>query len=149
MPDTEDKLIDFMCENLMIEGICRRPTDTELGATADFLMGQGTFDDVIRLQSVYAPDQPLRDRFGMNVRIGRSRPIGGTPLMRDHLAEVLKIAMPYPLHVAFEVLHPFMDGNGRTGRTLWALAMLRTGQDPFALSFLHRFYYQTLEHASR
>lgn len=45
------------------------------------------------------------------------------------------------------MLHPFMDGNGRTGRAVWAWAMQRDGQDPFALSFLHRFYYQTLEYS--
>ena len=48
---------------------------------------------------------------------------------------------------AYEMLHPFMDGNGRSGRALWAWMMLRLGQDPFALLFLHRFYYQTLENS--
>jgi len=38
-----------------------------------------------------------------------------------------------------------MDGNGRTGRAIWAWQMQRLGRDPFALPFLHRFYYQTLE----
>lgn len=51
---------------------------------------------------------------------------------------------PWKMHVAFEKLHPFMDGNGRTGRALWAWHMKQLGLDPFALSFLHRFYYQTL-----
>ena len=55
---------------------------------------------------------------------------------------------PWSVHVAFELLHPYMDGNGRTGRAIWAWQMKGLGYDPFALPFLHRFYYQTLE-ASR
>jgi len=41
-----------------------------------------------------------------------------------------------------------MDGNGRSGRAIWAWQMLGDEQDPFAIPFLHRFYYQTLD-ASR
>ncbi len=50
--------------------------------------------------------------------------------------------------VRYELLHPFSVGNGRSGRTLWAWCMLRRGDDPFTLPFLHRFYYQTLEHSA-
>ena len=56
---------------------------------------------------------------------------------------------PWKMHVDFETLHPFMDGNGRTGRALWAWHMRRLDLDPFALSFLHRFYYQTLSSVRR
>jgi fido (protein-threonine AMPylation protein) len=52
---------------------------------------------------------------------------------------------PWRVHVAFETLHPYMDGNGRTGRAIWAWQMHGIEQNPFALPFLHRFYYQTLE----
>jgi Fic family protein len=52
---------------------------------------------------------------------------------------------PYQQHHQYESLHPFTDGNGRSGRTIWAWHMMRVGRDPFALPFLHRFYYQALE----
>ena len=53
---------------------------------------------------------------------------------------------PWEIHCRFEVLHPYQDGNGRTGRLLWAWHMRRLGRDPFVRPFLHSFYYQTLEY---
>lgn len=37
-------------------------------------------------------------------------------------------------HSHFEAIHPFTDGNGRTGRTLWPLQMIAAGQMPLYLS---------------
>jgi len=54
---------------------------------------------------------------------------------------------PYLIHHAYETLHPFMDGNGRSGRILWACQMLAHDYSPgLALGFLHCFYYQALSH---
>lgn len=146
--DTGTPMIAFLCESLAIEGIHRDPTPEEVDATRTFLRGETSVDAVIELQRVYAPGMPLRDRPGMDVRIGRHIPMRGNQYMRDHLERVLNNNTdPYQIHVAFEILHPFMDGNGRTGRAVWASAMIESGQHPFALSFLHRFYYQTLDHA--
>lgn len=142
-----EPLVNFLRESLAIEGIHRDPTPKEIAATETFLKGPLSVDAVIALQAVYAPGKPLRDRTGMDVRVGAHIPMRGNPDMRDHLEHVLNNADPWSLHVAFEVLHPFMDGNGRTGRAIWAAMMIETGQNPFALSFLHRFYYQTLAHA--
>ena len=139
----------FLRESLAIEGIHRAPTQAEINATYAFLTGDLDVDAVIALQAVYAPGMPLRDQPGMNVRVGRYvAPPGGTH-MRNALAAIMgSMASPYKLHIQFELLHPFQDGNGRTGRAVWAAAMLEVGQDPFALGFLHRFYYQTLENAA-
>lgn len=38
-----------------------------------------------------------------------------------------------------------MDGNGRSGRAIWAWMRLKENRDPFQLGFLHSFYYESLE----
>jgi Fic family protein len=37
-------------------------------------------------------------------------------------------------HAHFEAVHPFTDGNGRTGRALWAIQMICSGSIPLYLS---------------
>lgn len=140
----------FLAESNQIEGIFRAPV-SEVDAFQKFLAIQVlSMPAVCELQTVFAPDKPLRDRIGMNVRVGNyTAPMGGRDIQIGLLELLHKLNKtyygPWALHVEFERLHPFMDGNGRTGRAIWAWHMRRLGLDPFALPFLHRFYYQTLE----
>ncbi len=105
------------------------------------------------LTAVMAPGMPIRRHEGMDVRVGNHiAPEGGPSIVRQlqHILDKVNRASdgPWSVHVAFETLHLYMDGNGRTGRAIWAWQMRGLGHDPFALPFLHRFYYQTLD-ASR
>ena len=142
-------LAAFMRESLRIEGIHRAPTDAELSATAEFLRRETvSVDDLVALVSVYAPGKRLRTKLNMNVRVGLYvAPKGGPQiksLLRAILTDVVRGEHPWHTHRAYERLHPFMDGNGRSGRTLWLWQMERR-YDGAPLGFLHHFYYQTLE----
>mgnify|MGYP001561616528 CR=1 FL=1 len=150
----------FIRESNAIEGIVRAPLPNEIEAAKRFLLLLVVcVADLNRLQDAFAPGQPLRDQQGMDVRVGRHlAPPGGRQILRHLIRGILDLANaeagdprsardPWDVHCRFETLHPYMDGNGRTGRMLWAWQMGRSGYDPFALPFLHRWYYQTLDHS--
>ncbi|HLJ81099.1 MAG TPA: Fic family protein [Ktedonobacterales bacterium] len=54
------------------------------------------------------------------------------------------------LHAAFERIHPFLDGNGRTGRLLTNLILIRLGYPPVIIQKRERsFYLAALDRADR
>jgi Fic family protein len=63
---------------------------------------------------------------------------------KDFRLSALEIA--FISHHVFEVIHPFIDGNGRTGRLLVAKILHDLGQEPVIVKFSDRHdYYQTIE----
>ncbi|MDQ7096680.1 Fic family protein [Desulfosporosinus sp. PR] len=44
-------------------------------------------------------------------------------------------------HLAFETIHPFLDGNGRTGRLLLNLELMKEGYPPINIKFADRRRY--------
>lgn len=137
----------FVRESNQIEGISGVRA-IEIQVHRDFwALDDPRAADVINLVRVVA-GAPLRDQIGMDVIVGDHMPPRGGPEMREALESLIRqirySGSPFESHVAYETLHPFIDGNGRSGRAIWAWQMLRAGQDPFSLPFLHRAYYQAL-----
>lgn len=158
----EGILRQFMWESNRIEGITG-VTSEELRAFKAFLqLPKVRVADLYNFVQVCAGrDARLRLAYGDDVRVGDHVPPPGGHAIVDKLHSLLyRIehpehfpgkATPYAIHHAYESLHPFMDGNGRSGRALWAWQMVRLPNpqrlrvEALSLGFLHAFYYQTLE----
>lgn len=137
----------FVSESNRIEGIFRDPTDTELQAHRDLLkIKKMTVAALLRFVEVVEPEAKLRIEEGMNVKVGgRKAPPGGAHI-QTALVDLLglvnrKQLTPLLAHLAYELLHPFSDGNGRSGRALWL--WMKGGSAP--LGFLHSTYYDVLD----
>jgi Fic/DOC family protein len=144
----------FVAESNRIEGIVRSPWKSELEVTRAFIdLAVIRVADLENFVNVCA-GAPLRINPGMNVTVGDHLPPLGGPAIGYKLEEIVKRvndgADPHEIHVAYETLHPFMDGNGRSGRVLWAWQMCQKyGREGLQLGFLHRWYYQSLSAARR
>lgn len=137
----------FLIESNNIEGITRNVYQREKLAFSNFLLTRKLqVQDLITLVDVFQPGARLRDMKGLNVRVGNHFPIPGGPGVLEKLQDLIdKInndkLTAYNAHHEYETLHPFTDGNGRSGRMLWWKMMGGS-----RIGFLHRWYYQSLDY---
>jgi len=147
------RLIKFIKESNAIEGIHRDPTEAEIKEFERFLaLKWVSIQDLEKFVSVYAPGNVLREKVGQNVTIGRHHPPAGGAKIRRALEEILErigTCSAHFTHTEYELLHAFTDGNGRSGRALWAWMMQEELRYFPELGFLHSFYYQTLDAARK
>lgn len=138
-------VIGFIYESNRIERISRPPTDAEVEEHYRLIcLPRITVEDLQQFVSIYQPGAVLRDEPGMDLRIGGRVPMRGGARVRTELAYLLENALnisAYDLHVKYELLHPFTDGIGQSGRALWAWRTVEC----YELGFLHNFYYQALD----
>lgn len=156
-----EHLREFLIESNKIEGI--DGTDSKEMEAAYYFIKQGSIsvNDLEALVDTFQPGAKLRDKPGMNVNIGynnangirvvKFRPMDGGPYVTEELRAILGGAMkgahPRRIHHEFQLLHPFQDGNGHSGRMLWLWQMVNQGHDYRPeWGFLHTFYFQSLEH---
>lgn len=154
IPGKSITLTRFIEESNAIEGIHEALTKDEIQAHAEIIECEYLDIPKIREFVQVVAGAPIRNQPGMNVMVGSYFPPSGGPEIEQLLNELLsKIndleLLPFAAHNAYEALHPFMDGNGRSGRAIWAHAMLKHGLDPFQIPFLHRYYYQALDNSER
>jgi len=142
-------LVSFANESNKIEGM-QKAKGYELDALAAFLSLQSvTVADLETYVSLVAPGHELRRRVGLNVRVGNHIAPPGGPEIELELQSMLENIWSFSAfenHLAYETLHPFSDGNGRSGRALWLWQHIQSDDAyrAFELGFLHTFYYETL-----
>ena len=154
-------LLDFIKESNKIEGITEYSQDQQYQAYWDFLeLRSITKADILNLASIlhttsidsHRSKPKLRSKPGMDVRVGSHSPMPGGIEVEMELDILLHLINTTTFdqsdvhwsHQLYEFLHPLTDGNGRTGRAIWAWMMIRCGRQ-VPSSFLHQWYYQSLD----
>lgn len=149
-----EPLVAFIRESNRIEGIHRDPTEAEIEAHRALLRVTRLDLEAVEEFVRTVAGARLRAHHGMNVRVGSHvAPFGGPELVAATRALIDRVSdndlSPWAAHVEYERLHPFMDGNGRSGRAIWAWQTLAWSVWPnsLAMGFLHPAYYAALSGA--
>lgn len=143
-------------ESNLIEDIDDRNEDRQSMLAWQFLKEKTMISqpDLLELHYLITKNQLPKNEAGQYRRVHVT--VGGHPTPDPFLAQQLaynwlyammyhwKSTDPIEMHVRFEKIHPFVDGNGRTGRMLlWWHQMLQ-GEDPTLYTLKERQKYYEL-----
>jgi hypothetical protein len=137
----------------LIEDIDNPDEDQQSMLAWEYLIAQPklTHGVIQRVQKMITINQPLppntrgyyRDMAKVNVTVaGRA---GAHFAVVPHLMENWRLDHkklgPLESHIRFEKIHPFIDGNGRTGRMLMWWQEVKMGKEPTLIKFNNRMAY--------
>jgi hypothetical protein len=154
---TQQWLTDYTVASNFIEGIDRDPVALEREVNAlDELIGTPSLGSVemLRFLSVVEPTARIRAGAKDGVAVGSHVAPAGGPHMYREVADLLidisrSDTNPVFTYAAWQHLHPLTDGNGRTGRALYAWQNInRRNRIPLP-SFVHDYHYEVLSSLDR
>lgn len=139
------RLMEFAKESNRIEGITNEGANERMFEKLEaFLkLKKLTVDNVCDFNEWGI----LRELEHMNVRIGGNLCFPGGKQVTKYFESIINTLdkrSAYINHVDFERLHPFTDGNGRTGRAIWLWQMRNQHDYDLSRGFLHEWYCQSL-----
>lgn len=146
--------IEFIIESNKIEGILEFPSMEQIEEYKRFMsLATVEISDLEQFLRINQRNAILRNKPGINVVVGQYLPPYGGPCIEKKLKELLRKIIehklnPYEAHVEYESLHPFTDGNGRSGRMLYRWHQYQLDGEMF-LGFLHQWYYQSLDNTRK
>lgn len=162
MTVNREYLRELIIQSNAIEGIDDPAEITQSLSAWDYLFKNKTnlnHHVVQQVQKRITLNQPLRsdqkgyyrDQSQTNVRVGSYRPpdFGEVPLRMQTWLEMYPMRTAWESHVDFERIHPFVDGNGRTGRMLmWWIEIKLFDREPTMIRYTDRwsYYAQLSEH---
>jgi len=150
-----ERLILFATESNNIEGISGLQRHVEHAyALERLLLIDRTLImyDVDEFVHAVQPNVQFRCLPGLDVYVGNHHPIPGGPRVMAEMVQLLKEISTnhysaYQCHRTYETLHPYTDGNGRSGRALWLWQMHKYREYKAERLFLHEWYYQSLDNS--
>lgn len=145
--------------NAAAKEVVRYSEALKLGFERISAKGSLTLDDLVAIQAVLVVGEPgpgIRTRPGTRVVNSLTREVVYEPPQdHDQIVELLEVLIAYfneprfeeydPLermaliHYQFEKIHPFYDGNGRTGRILNLLYLVQHGLIDLPILYLSRY----------
>lgn len=139
------KMADHIRQSNLIENIDDPEEDRRSLAAWGWLIQQPKITQAVLLElhKRITANQLLKEDAGfyrrVDVRVGAHyppSPIIATAMIHNWLLDLThhwKALDPKEMHIAFEQIHPFVDGNGRTGRMLMWWHERKLGREPTLL----------------